>query len=84
MSVRPKVFLTQSIPMYVESVKQLQKTCDLNIYDEKETGKMVIPREKFLKEIKGIDGLFLALPVKIDAEVLDAAGMVYVLVTVNR
>ena len=73
---KPKVFLTQSVPMDLASVQELQQQCDLTIYDEKETGEMVIPRERLLKEVRGIDALFLALPVNTDAELLDAAGSV--------
>lgn len=74
MSSRPRVYMTQSVVMDGEAMQELQRTCDLIIYDEQETGKMNIPREKFLHEVPGVDALFLALPTKVDAEVLDAAG----------
>lgn len=34
-----------------------------------------VPRKELLKKVKGIDGLLCVLTEKIDAELLDAAGL---------
>lgn len=72
---RPRVYMTQSVPQEVAAMKELRDTCEVEMYDEKEYGAMVISRDILLKKVQGIDALFLAFPVKVDTDVLDAAGL---------
>lgn len=74
MSVRPKLYLNQGIPEDGEAMRLYRENCDFTMYDEKKCGVMVQPREEFLKAIKGVDAIHLAVPMKIDSEALDAAG----------
>ncbi|KAH3843474.1 hypothetical protein DPMN_116992 [Dreissena polymorpha] len=36
---------------------------------------MIVPRDQLLRDVRGVDALYLALPVQVDAELLDAAGI---------
>ncbi|XP_052791394.1 glyoxylate reductase/hydroxypyruvate reductase-like [Mya arenaria] len=74
MSERPKAYLTQKIPVDGTGLTQLQAVCDVNMYDEVEGGQISVSRERLLKDVVGANALILPYPVKVDAELLDAAG----------
>ncbi|KAH3843466.1 glyoxylate reductase/hydroxypyruvate reductase-like [Dreissena polymorpha] len=74
MSTRPRIYLTQKIPEECEGWRLLRESCDVKVYDEIETGHMIVPRDQLLRDVRGVDALYLALPVQVDAELLDAAG----------
>ncbi|CAG8541905.1 16460_t:CDS:2 [Funneliformis mosseae] len=65
-----KVLLTRTIPS--EPQKFLESAKDIELIQWKE--KSVIPREKLLEMVKGVDGILCMLTDKIDSELLDAAG----------
>jgi hypothetical protein len=79
MSARPRVYLTQKIPEDGEGLRLLRELCDVTIYDETEAGHMIVPRDQLLRDVRGMDALHLAYPVRVDAELLDAAGTGYTL-----
>ncbi len=65
----PKVFITRPIPD--EGLKMLEaKGYELSIYPKDE----IIPRDEFLRSVKGVDALLSILTDTVDGEVLDAAG----------
>jgi len=64
-----KIFITRPIPD--QGIKMLkEKKYSVSIYPKDE----IIPREEFLKGVRGVDALLPILTDKIDAEVLQAAG----------
>ncbi|CAL1282695.1 unnamed protein product [Larinioides sclopetarius] len=69
MASLPSVLITRNdIPK--EGVMLLQSRCKVEIWDKPSP----IPREEFLKLVKGKNGLYCLLTEKINSEVLDAAG----------
>lgn len=65
-----KVFLTRMIPD--EGIKMLRKKgIQLDIYEKDKK----IPRRQLLKRVRGVDVIASILTEKIDAEVMDAAGL---------
>ncbi|XP_045203811.2 glyoxylate reductase/hydroxypyruvate reductase-like isoform X2 [Mercenaria mercenaria] len=74
MSARPKLYINQGIPEDGEAIKLYRKQCEITMYDEKKGGVVSVPREEFLRSVKGVDAIHLAYPAKIDNEALDAAG----------
>ncbi|XP_053400489.1 glyoxylate reductase/hydroxypyruvate reductase-like [Mercenaria mercenaria] len=75
MSVRPKLYISQGIPEDGEAIKLYREQCEITMYDEKKGGVVSVPREEFLRSIKGVDAIHLAYSAKIDNEALDAAGL---------
>lgn len=65
----PKIFITRPIPN--EGIKMLEtKGYKLSIYPKDE----IIPRDKLLKGVVGVDAILSILTDRIDAELFDAAG----------
>jgi glyoxylate reductase len=65
----PKVFITRKIP---ESGPGLLKQAGFEVEVSDFDG--VLPREKLLEKVKGVDAILSLLTDKIDGEVMDAAG----------
>lgn len=66
---KPRVYITRRVP--ATGVNLLQEKCDVKIWDSDEP----IPRQELLKNVVGVQGIFCLITEKIDAELLNAAGM---------
>jgi glyoxylate reductase len=64
---RPAVFVAYDIPAGLEQIKQ---TCDAHVWQQSTPPS----RQELLQRIHGCDGILALLTVKIDGEVMDAAG----------
>jgi glyoxylate/hydroxypyruvate reductase len=65
----PKVFVTRKVPE--DGINYLRNKAEVTQWDSDDA----IPREELKKRVKGIDGLFCLLTEKVDAEILDCAGI---------
>ncbi|OXA37254.1 Glyoxylate reductase/hydroxypyruvate reductase [Folsomia candida] len=66
---KPKVFVTRpDVPK--PAMDLLRERCDVTTWGEERP----VPRDYFLKNVSGVDGIFCLVTDRIDAEVLDAAG----------
>lgn len=66
---RPRVFISRRIPEKGRALVAAE--CDVVSWDYDEPP----PRQEYLATVKGISGLLCLLTDKIDAELLDAAGI---------
>ncbi|WAR13027.1 hypothetical protein MAR_027207 [Mya arenaria] len=64
----------KKIPPDGAGLALLQASCDVVMYDEEEGGQIAVSRERLLKDVVGANALILPYLVKVDAELLDAAG----------
>lgn len=66
---KPKVYVTRRVPQ--EGLKVLEPHCEITQWDSEKP----VPRAELIQQVAGKDALFCLLTDKIDADVLDAAGM---------
>jgi len=67
----PKIFVTRRIPDAGVQILEKEFGADnVDIYPSDE----MIPRADFLREVRGVDAIFLILTEAMDAEAFDAAG----------
>jgi len=72
---KPKVFMTGMVPG--NAIERLHRETDLEVWQENQ----VVPRNRLLEKITGVEGLYCLLTDKIDAEVLKAAPRLRVIST---
>ena len=66
---KPKVYVTRKV--HEEGINLLREHCVVTQWDSEAT----VPRDELLQGVKNADALFCLLTDKIDAEVLDSAGI---------
>ena len=66
---RPDVYVTRRVPP--KGVQLLREGCSVRQWDSDTP----VPRAELVKQVKGARAIFCLLTDKIDAEVLDAAGV---------
>ena len=72
MSAKPRVYVSRGAPP--DSLKELEKVCDVVVRSEQK----FISKQEMMEKAKGFDALFIHPPDRIDAEVLDAIGMLFI------
>ncbi len=66
---RPKIFITRLIP--APGLKLLESTCDIDVWIDE----LPPTREVLLERVRGVEGVLSLLTDKIDADIMDAAGL---------
>lgn len=66
--LKPNIFITRKIPVSI--INQLEKNCDVSIWEHEDTP---VPRDVLEEKIVEIDGLFCLLTETIDEELLSKA-----------
>ncbi|KAK3577249.1 hypothetical protein CHS0354_030532 [Potamilus streckersoni] len=67
---RPFVFATRGIPPDGRGADMLRESCNFHVWG----GNSVMPREEMLEAVRGVEGLLVFPPDRVDRELLDAAG----------
>ena len=65
--MKPNVLVTRRVPE--EGLALIRDGCDLTLWDSDDP----IPRDRLLRDVAGMDGLYCLLTERVDAELLDAA-----------
>ncbi|MEQ2177950.1 hypothetical protein GOODEAATRI_009071 [Goodea atripinnis] len=72
MSTLPRVYVTRQIPPEGLRILRDSGQVQFELWDSDD---VPVPRNELLQNVKGVDGLLCVLTEKIDAELLDAAGV---------